>query len=364
MGTRPEVIKLAPVIRELDARKDRARSLVCVTGQHREMLWQMLTFFSLNPDVDLNLMREGQSLTQLTSGILGGVQIVLDRFKPDWVVVQGDTCTAMAASLAAFYSRTKVAHIEAGLRTYDKTAPFPEEINRRITGMIADLHFAPTTIARDALRSEGHAAESIVVTGNTVIDSLFWVRDRVRRGLVRKPDFLARLALDQRLVLVTAHRRENFDRGMEEICTALGELVGRHDDIVIVCPVHPNPRVRQPVTRILGNTQRICLTDPLEYGHLVCALDAAYLVITDSGGIQEEASALGRPIVIMRDSTERPEVLLDGNAVLAGSSAQRIVDCADIILSDSNAHRRMSRPSTSYGNGQASTLIVQRLVHG
>lgn len=362
IGTRPEAIKLAPVIRALAARKDRVRSLVCVTRQHHEMLQQMLDFFGIGVDIDLDIMVSGQSLSSLTSTAVQSLQTVLDSLRPDWVVVQGDTTTAMTASLVAFYNRAKVAHVEAGLRTLDKHAPFPEEINRRLISTIADLHFAPTSAARDILIAERHQPDSIMVSGNTVIDSLFWANQQIRHGKLRPPLALAELIAGRRLVLVTAHRRENFDRGMSEICEALRDIADRYEDVVIVYPVHPNPNVREPAGRMLSGVPRIELMAPLDYGSFAYLLDRAVLILTDSGGIQEEASALGRPTIILRDVTERPEVLASGNAVLAGTRRDSILKSVDRILSNPSVQSAMSVPSAVFGKGDAGELIARRLI--
>jgi UDP-N-acetylglucosamine 2-epimerase len=363
IGTRPEAIKLAPVLRQFEARREAVRSIVCVTGQHRELLRQTLEFFSIKADVDLDLMRHEQSLTSLTVALLGAAQAVLDRHKPDWVVVQGDTTTAMTASLAAFYNDVKIAHVEAGLRTGNKRAPFPEEINRRITGIVADRHFAPTEAARMALLAEGCNPDTVLVTGNPVIDALYWMRDIVRKDRVKLPAAVAEALPGRRLVLVTAHRRENFDAGMEEICAALGELAIRHEDILVVFPVHPNPNVREPVERRLSGIPRVHLLSPLDYGPFIALLDRAHLLLTDSGGVQEEAAALGKPMLVLREVTERPQAVANGNAILTGADRKRILAAAEAILTQDQLHREMSRPSHDFGDGRASERIAENLAN-
>jgi len=359
-GTRPEAIKMAPVARALSEAPD-FESVVCVTGQHRQILDQMLAFFNVRADHDLDVMRPDQTLPGLTALTLQTLQPVIEAVRPDWVLVQGDTATAMAASLAAYYNKTKVAHVEAGLRTGNKYAPFPEEVNRRIIGTIADLHFAPTETARAALLAENQSAGSILVTGNTGIDSLFWTLDRVRSGGTGAPADLRPLLEGKRLLLVTAHRRENFDGGLAEICVALKALVERFEDIAVVLPVHPNPNVKGPIERLLGGTDRIHLTEPLDYGPFVWLLDRAVLILTDSGGIQEEATALGKPILVMRDVTERPEALASGNAVLVGAHSRRIVPGATRLLSDPALYARTAVASAVFGDGAAAARIVGAL---
>ena len=359
-GTRPEAIKMAPVVHALKASPD-FEPVVCVTGQHRHILDQMLAFFGVQADHDLNVMRPDQSLTGLTALTLQALQPVLEEVRPDWVLMQGDTTTAMAAALAAYYARVKVAHVEAGLRTRDKYAPYPEEVNRRIIGVIADLHFAPTETARAALLAEAEDPAAITVTGNTGIDSLFWTQAQVRAGRVPPPPGLEAALDGRRLVLVTAHRRENFDAGLGEICLALKTLVERFDDIVAVLPVHPNPNVKGPVERMLAGVERIRLIAPVDYGPFVWLLDRAAIILTDSGGIQEEATALGRPTLVMREVTERPEAIAAGGARLVGAHSGPIVDQASALLTDPALHRRMSAGSDVFGDGKAAGRIVAAL---
>jgi UDP-N-acetylglucosamine 2-epimerase (non-hydrolysing) len=359
-GTRPEAIKLAPVVRALEA-DARFASMVCVTGQHRAMLDQMLGFFGMHAAHDLNLMQPDQALTTLAARTLSGLQGVLDAERPDWLIVQGDTTTAMAAALAAFYSKTRVAHVEAGLRTRDKRAPYPEEVNRRMIGAIADLHLAPTEIARAALLAEGEPEQNVLVTGNTGIDALYWTRERVRAGEVGPPPELGGELEGRRLVLVTAHRRENFDAGLREICAAIRTLTERFEDVVVVLPVHPNPNVKGPIEAGLSQLPRVRLTSPVDYGPFVWLLDRAALILTDSGGIQEEATALGKPMLVMREVTERPEAIASGNGLLVGAHEGPIVEHASRLLADPKALAAMSRPSDVFGDGRAAERIVEAL---
>ena len=361
-GTRPEAIKMAPVVWELAKHSDRVRSVVCVTAQHRQMLDQMLDLFQITPDYDLNLMQERQTLAQLTARVLVSLEPVLAQVQPDWVLVQGDTTTVMAVSLVAFYHNIRVGHIEAGLRTRNKRAPFPEEINRRITSVIADLHFAPTERARQALVAEGISEAAIRVTGNTVIDALLWTRDVTRLQSPTLPDGLAEAITDKRLILVTAHRRESFDGGLEQICLALRDLVQAYSDLCIVYPVHLNPNVRKPVYRILSNVERVHLIDPLPYASFVWLMDQAYLILTDSGGVQEEAPSLGKPVLVMRETTERPEGILAGNARLVDTKRARIVGETRRLLANAERYQRMARASNPYGDGKAAPRIVESLL--
>ncbi len=359
-GTRPEAIKMAPVVRALQAAPE-LQSVVCVTGQHREILDQMLGVFGIAADHDLNLMRPNQTLEGLTAAALTALGPVLDQEKPDWLVVQGDTTTAMASALAAYYRKIKVGHVEAGLRTHDKYAPFPEEVNRRVIATVADLHFAPTETAHQALLAENHAEATIRVTGNTGIDSLFWTREQARAGRVQGPPGIDGVLEGKRLVLVTAHRRENFDAGMDEICAALKTLAERFEDIVVVLPVHPNPNVKGPIEAQLRDAPRIRLIAPVDYGPFVWLIDRAAIILTDSGGIQEEATALGRPMLVMRDVTERPEAVAAGGALLVGAHAGPIVERATQLLTDAALYGRMSQGSDVFGDGRASERIVAAL---
>jgi UDP-N-acetylglucosamine 2-epimerase (non-hydrolysing) len=360
-GTRPEAIKLAPVIAELRNRPG-IISKVCVTAQHREMLDQVLGLFRLEPDYDLDLMEKNQTLSHLAASVLGRLEAIFQSEQPDWVLVQGDTTTVTAAALAAFYARAKVGHVEAGLRSHDKWQPFPEEINRRVAGVIADLHFAPTLQSRQNLLREGVPESRIVVTGNTVIDALRWVQ-----SLPWDPRSLgaAGRALEDtsaKLVLVTAHRRENFGEPITQICAALRALAERYrDGIRLFYPVHRNPNIWDPVHRLLAGIPNIVLTPPLEYLPLVNLMKRAYLVMTDSGGIQEEAPALGVPTLVFREVTERPEAVESGNVRLVGSDRRRIVAEAVRLLDDPREHLRMARAVNPYGDGHAAVRIASAL---
>jgi UDP-N-acetylglucosamine 2-epimerase (non-hydrolysing) len=358
-GTRPEAVKMAPVVRALKAFPGVA-SRVCVTAQHRQMLDQVLSLFDIQPDIDLDLMRPGQGLSELTAAVFRGLDPVMDAEAPDWVLVQGDTTTVMAASLVAFYHHVRVGHVEAGLRTGDKWHPFPEEINRRIAGVVTDLHFAPTTQSKDNLLREGVSPEGIVVTGNPVIDALRIVAD-APYDPASGP--LGALPADRRWVVVTAHRRESLGRPMELILTMLRELAEEYeDDVHLIYPVHLNPRVQEPAHRILGGLPNLTLIEPLDYQPMVHLMRQATLILTDSGGIQEEATALGIPVLVMRDTTERPEAIAAGNARLTGTRPEAILKEARRVLSDPDAHAAMSRTSDSFGDGHAAERIVKALV--
>ena len=363
-GTRPEAIKMAPVIRALrDARETEVT--VCVTGQHRGMLDQMLRFFQIEPDYDLDVMRPGQSLVEVTAAVLSGVSSVLSESEPDVVLVQGDTTTTMAAALAAYYQRIPVGHIEAGLRTGDPYAPWPEEINRRLTSTMAHVHFAPTTAARDNLTREGVDPGRVVVTGNTVVDSLVWTRDRVLGDQALKAGFdrtFAFLNGEKRLVLVTGHRRESFGSGFENICEALLEIAGR-GDVEVLYPVHLNPNVRGPVHERLSDHSAIHLIEPVDYPAFVYLMERSYLILTDSGGIQEEAPSLGKPVLVMRDVTERPEAVQSGAVEVVGTDPRRIVTAVGHLLNDPDRYRRMSTAGNPFGDGAAAGRIVAALLH-
>ena len=357
-GTRPEAIKMAPVVKLLKRHPDHFTSVVCVTAQHREMLDQVLSLFDIRPDYDLNLMRHDQTLAQVTAGALAALDVTLRAEKPDWVLTQGDTTTAMVGALAAFYHRIRVGHVEAGLRTWDKFRPFPEEINRRIVDAVCDLHFAPTEIARENLLREGVDEASILVTGNTVIDALLDVAGRDHDW---REGELAQVPNDKRLILVTAHRRENFGRPLAEICAALKEIASRYSDVHLIYPVHLNPNVRGPVFDLLGGVENITLTDPLEYLTLAKLLKASFLVLTDSGGLQEEAPGLGKPVLALREVTERPEGVTAGTVKLVGPHRRKIVEETARLLDDRAAYELMSRAVNPYGDGHASERIVAKL---
>jgi UDP-N-acetylglucosamine 2-epimerase (non-hydrolysing) len=355
-GTRPEAIKLAPVILELERYPERIENVVCVTAQHREMLDQVLEWFGIEPDFDLDLMRPGQELAEFTSRALAAVNKVLCEVRPDVVLVQGDTATVMVAALAAFYQRIPVGHVEAGLRTRNRYSPFPEEINRRMTTVLATYHFAPTERAAAALRAEQVPEADIFVTGNTVVDALLMTVSRpVDLELHSTPG-------DRRLLLVTAHRRESFGTPFESICLALRDLVERNMDVEVVYPVHLNPNVRDPVARILAGQAGVHLLEPLRYEQFVHLMARAYLILTDSGGIQEEAPVLGKPTLVMRDTTERPEAIDAGTARLVGTDRCRIVSEAERLLHDAGAYRTMAHAGSPFGDGHAAERIVNTLL--
>jgi len=361
-GTRPEAIKMAPVVKALEATSG-IESAVCVTAQHRGMLDQVLTLFDITPAFDLDIMRDNQDLTHITSAVLTGLGDVLDQYQPDRILVHGDTTTTFAASLAAFYRKIPVAHVEAGLRTGDVFAPWPEEMNRRLCDTIADIYFAPTESAAANLKREGHNPANIVITGNTVIDALLDVTGRLKDDQALQASFNEQFPfLDpaRRLILVTGHRRENFGRGFEDICHALADLSARQD-IQIVYPVHLNPNVREPVNRILKDKTNIHLIEPLDYLPFVYLMDRSFLVITDSGGIQEEAPSLGKPVLVMRDVTERPEAVDAGTVRLVGTDQRRIVDAVAELLDDRSVYETMSLAHNPYGDGQAAARIVEEI---
>jgi UDP-N-acetylglucosamine 2-epimerase len=358
-GTRPEAIKMAPVVAALQATPG-IEAQVAVTAQHRQMLDQVLDLFGISPDEDLDLMAPGQALPDLFSRILAGMSEVLARRRPDIILVHGDTSTTLAASLAAFYARIPVAHVEAGLRTGDMSAPWPEEANRRLTAPLATLHFAPTERARANLLAEGIADAGIHVTGNTVIDALQDVVARIDADAELRERLDADLPLldpARRIVLVTGHRRENFGAGLEDICRALADIADARD-VQIVYPVHLNPNVQAPVRRLLGGDPRIHLVEPLDYLPFVRLMGRAHLILTDSGGIQEEAPALGKPVLVMRETTERPEAVEAGTVALVGTDPSRIVRETLRLLDDSDAHAAMARAHNPYGDGRAAARIA------
>lgn len=354
---------MAPLVHAL-AKDPHFEAKVCVTAQHREMLDQVLKLFSITPDYDLNIMKPGQGLTEITCRILEGLKPVLESFKPDVVLVHGDTTTTMAASLAAFYQRIPVGHVEAGLRTGDLSSPWPEEGNRTLTGHLATYHFAPTETSRQNLLRENIADSRITVTGNTVIDALFWVRDRVlgdealRETLLQRYPFISH---GKKMILVTGHRRESFGRGFEQICQALAEIAHTHPEVQIVYPVHLNPNISEPVNRILGHIDNVMLIEPQDYLPFVWLMDRAWLILTDSGGIQEEAPSLGKPVLVMRDMTERPEAVAAGTVSLVGTDSQRIVAEVTRLLEDDAAYQAMSHAHNPYGDGEACRRILSAL---
>ena len=359
-GTRPEAIKMAPVVKSL------AKSLevrVCVTAQHREMLDQVLDLFEIVPDYDLDIMRLGQDLFDLTSSVLLGIKQVLAKENPDIVLVHGDTTTTLATSLATFYAQIPLGHVEAGLRTYKVNSPFPEELNRQVISRVATFHFAPTEQARKNLLAERISDEKIIVTGNTVIDALLSIVKKARRInfsdeiLERLPFLSKKNSKLPRIILVTGHRRENFGHGFEEICQALHEIAQQHIDVQIIYPVHLNPNVREPVQRILSNIKNINLVEPMVYLSFIKLMDCSYLILTDSGGIQEEAPSLGKPVLVMRETTERPEAVEAGTVILVGTNKQKIVQTVDKLLSNQYIYNGMSEAHNPYGDGEASKRI-------
>lgn len=372
-GTRPEAIKMAPIIKELEKYPQYFRSLVCITAQHRQMLDQVLRLFDIIPDYDLDIMKPGQSLFDVTTKVLMGLRPLLESERPDIILVHGDTTTTMAAALAAYYCGIRVGHVEAGLRTKNKLSPFPEEVNRRVTGVLSDFHFAPTVWARENLLREGIDPAAVHVTGNSVIDAVLQVAEKVRQpafagqiigALERHLPFLRTSAgPDSRILLATGHRRENFGRGLENICRAIAELAGIYPQAEVVYPVHLNPQVQEPVRRILGGAEcrNIHLIDPLDYLPFVWLMDRSYLIITDSGGVQEEAPSLGKPVLVMRDTTERPEAVEAGTVRLVGTDSERIVAEVRRLMDDAQAYEAMSRAHNPYGDGKAARRIVRVL---
>jgi len=367
-GTRPEAIKMAPLVHRLSAEPNQFDVLVCVTGQHREMLDQVLGVFEISPDIDLNVMQQGQDLFDVTSSILMGMREVFARHQPDVVLVHGDTTTTFATSVAAFYSGVLVGHVEAGLRTHDLHAPFPEEFNRQVASRVSRWHFAPTDSSRDNLLAEGVNPASITVTGNTVIDALFWVLARIDSDTGRRDalDAVLHESLsfqwkDEKFVLVTGHRRENFGQGFLDICSAIQQLARLYPEVHFVYPVHLNPNVRIPVNEILADLDNVHLIDPLEYEPFVYLLKYAYLVLTDSGGIQEEAPSLGKPVLVMRDVTERPEAVEAGTVELVGANKTRIVNSVSCLLDDEVHYQCMSQAHNPYGDGKACNSILDVL---
>ena len=364
-GTRPEAIKMAPLCHRLREQKD-IETIICVTAQHRKMLDQVLSIFDLIPDIDLNVMKTGQDLYDVTSNILLKMRDILKEEKPDMVLVHGDTTTTFATSLACFYMGVKVGHVEAGLRTHDIQAPFPEEYNRQSTGIIADYHFAPTDLSQKNLLAEGKNKDSIIVTGNTVIDALHLVLKTIDADKNKSKDITLRLNErlpfeweDARFVLITGHRRENFGQGFLEICEAIKELAEKNPDTHFVYPVHLNPNVQKPVNEILLEIDNIWLIEPLEYEDFVYLLKQSYLVLTDSGGIQEEAPSLGKPVLVMRDITERPEAVEAGTVKLVGASKTNIISSIDLLLNDETLYTKMSQAHNPYGDGKACDRIVK-----
>ena len=364
-GTRPEAIKLAPVVKQFELEKDRFNTIVCVSAQHREMLDQVLNLFEINPNYDLDIMTDNQTLSDLTAKVLLGITKVMEQEEPDMVIVQGDTTTTFVTSLSAYYLKIPVAHIEAGLRTNKKYSPFPEETNRHVTSVLADNHFAPTEEAVNNLLKEGIKNETIFLTGNTVIDALLWVirkqagsssHDKWKKFFSKQ--YNLSFSPRKRLILVTGHRRENFGEGFENICLALSILAKKNSDIQIIYPVHLNPNVQKPVYSILEGIKNIRLIPPLDYEPFVFLMNESYLILTDSGGIQEEAPSLGKPVLVMRDTTERPEGIKAGTSKLIGTNVEMIVKETSILLNDERVYKRMAKATNPYGDGKSSKKIV------
>jgi UDP-N-acetylglucosamine 2-epimerase (non-hydrolysing) len=358
-GTRPEAIKMAPVVRELQRCGDLIESRVVVTAQHREMLDQVLRVFAIEPDYDLDLMKPGQDLFDVTGAVLAGLKQVLAQEQPDMLVVQGDTTTTFAGALAAFYFQIPVGHVEAGLRTYEKYAPWPEEINRVLTTHLADIHFAPTGQARNALLKEGVAPERVFVTGNPVIDALHLA---LQQPYQLGPDMERVFAENERVILLTTHRRENLGSPLHEIYLALRDLLSNYPDLAVVFPVHKNPKVRQEVAQVLQGVERVYLIEPLDYLPFINVMKRAHLVLTDSGGIQEEAPAMGKPVLVLRDVTERPEAVAFGTARLVGANRRRVAEEVGLLLDSEGAYAGMATAVNPYGDGQAALRIVQAVL--
>lgn len=362
-GTRPEAIKMAPLVKAFE-NEPTIESKVCVTAQHREMLDQVLEMFDIKPDYDLNIMKPGQDLFDVTSNVLLGLKDVLNDFSPDVVLVHGDTTTTSSASLASFYNKIKVGHVEAGLRTGDMYSPWPEEANRQITGVLANYHFAPTTTSANNLLKENKNPKDIVVTGNTVIDALFLALDKIEKNdelkskIIESINSQYELKDNKKIILVTGHRRENFGDGFINICEALKTIALNNPDIDIVYPVHLNPNVQKPVKEILSNTSNVYLINPLQYEQFIYMMNKSYFIITDSGGVQEEAPSLGKPVLVMRDTTERPEAVEAGTVKLVGTNKESIINEAQKLLEDENEYNTMSKAHNPYGDGKACERIV------
>lgn len=363
-GTRPEAIKMAPLVKALTPLNEKFETRVCVTAQHREMLDQVLNLFDIYPDYDLNVMKEGQNLFDITSNILLGLQNIFNDFNPDLVLVHGDTTTTLAASLASFYSKIKIGHVEAGLRTHNLFSPWPEEANRQITSVVADYHFAPTLISKNNLLKENKNEKNILVTGNTVIDALFLALQKIKNNRQLENNILhiikTQYPMDdsRKIILVTGHRRENFGKRFIQICESLRTIAETNPQIDIVYPVHLNPNVQKPVKNILSNLSNVYLIKPLEYESFIYLMEKSHLVITDSGGIQEEAPSLGKPVLVTRDTTERPEAIQAGTVKLVGTNPENIISETQKLLYDEFAYTQMSKAHNPYGNGKACEKIV------
>lgn len=364
-GTRPEAIKMAPLVKALQARDTLFETRVCITAQHREMLDQVLAIFDIEADYDLNVMKSGQDLYDITVSILLGMKTVLREFAPDLVLVHGDTTTTFSASLAAYYEKIAVGHVEAGLRTWNLYSPWPEEANRQLTSRLAALHFAPTPTSRDNLLGEGVDDKKICVSGNTIIDALFWVLEKIGHGPAVEVEILQRLRAhydlseQRKFILVTGHRRENFGRGLMDICEALKTLALRNPAVDIVYPLHMNPNVQEPVRRLLCGMENIHLIAPQDYESFVYLMNRSHIILTDSGGIQEEAPSLGKPVLVMRETTERPEAVTAGTVKLVGTDTNRIVDETQALLDDAERYSAMAMAINPYGDGRACGKIVK-----
>ncbi|MBR6858421.1 MAG: UDP-N-acetylglucosamine 2-epimerase (non-hydrolyzing) [Bacteroidales bacterium] len=372
-GTRPEAIKMCPLVKEFQKHPEEFETVVCVTGQHREMLDQVLQIFDVKPDYDLNIMKQGQDLYDVTARVLVGMRDILDTVKPDVVLVHGDTTTSMAAAMAAFYRQIPVGHVEAGLRTHNLYSPWPEEMNRQVTGRIAEYDFAPTPLSRQNLLNEGVSEEKITVTGNTVIDALHWVVENVmKKGYAPEDPLVASLPQDgRRMVLITGHRRENFGEGFISMCTAIRDLARKYPEVDFVYPMHLNPNVRKPIRQVFGDEipgqarndggKNLFFIEPLDYLDFVYLMSRSYIVLTDSGGIQEEAPGLGKPVLVMRDTTERPEALDAGTVRLVGTDYDKIMAEVSALLDDREHYESMSHAVNPYGDGKACPRIVEKL---
>lgn len=359
-GTRPEAIKMAPLIKELE-KEEKIKSIVTVTAQHREMLDQVLKIFDIKPDYDLNIMQMGQTLCDITTKALNGLDGVIKEAKPDIILVHGDTSTTFAGSLAAFYNQVKIGHVEAGLRTYDKYSPFPEEMNRKLTGAMTDLHFSPTISNKNNLLKENIDEDSIYITGNTVIDAL---KTTVREDYQFSDDTLRSLDFEgKKIILMTAHRRENLGEPLVNICTAAKNIIESHPDTELVYPMHLNPKVRDTAKSILGDMDRVHLIEPLDVEELHNAMKRAYLIMTDSGGLQEEAPSLGKPVIVLRNETERPEAVEAGTVLMGGVDRKVIENIAHMLLTDDDAYEKIAHTANPYGDGRASERIVQSILY-
>lgn len=364
-GTRPEAIKMAPLVKEFQKHPEAFDTKVCITAQHREMLDQVLTFFEIVPDFDLDLMKPNQNLYSLTASILVNLKEVLEAFKPDYVFVHGDTTTTMASSIAAFYSGSKICHVEAGLRTHNLQSPFPEEMNRSVTAIVSDYNFAPTQTSKTNLLNENKSESSIVVTGNTVIDALMYSVEKVNSEAFMDLEITtlkSQIDLNKKIILVTGHRRENHGQGFIDICKALKQIAEANSNIEIIYPVHLNPNVQKPVYSLLDQVDNVKLIDPLSYPAFVWLMEKSFLILTDSGGVQEEAPSLGKPVLVMRNTTERPEAIEAGTVVLVGTDTNRIIEETKKLLLDKTLYEEMSMRHNPYGDGKACERIVQTLL--